>query len=909
MRHHKRLLLFFGFLGAAILVASPAFAELTSTPQTSWGVQTKGASNTIAQWDALTWAVDQVDSTIFIGGNYLEVTNGDQVHSQAYLAAFDADTGRWQSWFRPQVGDAVFALQPTPDGGLLVGGEMGQWNGVTRGALVKIDPKTGDLWPGWNTRAFGGPSVIRDLSLEADGYVYAVGNFTTVTSGNGPMAAGGAFRFDPITGAIDTNWLPSLENGTGWGVSRSKTQAVTYIAGFFQSVDGDTTAQGFVGIDDAGSITANRDAIPFNGCSNWSYCSQLYDVEATEFGDLWVGGVEHALYVVDEGDGSLIKMHYSGCDPSKNVDCQPNNWYGGEFQELERVGNRIYATCHCWYDLFSADEVMAHARPEDTPNTVHSTVDALMAFDVVSAERINSFRPYLTGTSGGFGMHVNPDDGCLWATGGFQSYGQPGGAQPPARDVVRICDSAGPTPHTTPVAAPPAPELCSVALVDPADPSLGASVTWTNAPTSVGTIIYRSVDGGGSYWRGRVNPPLPSEFVEVPAVNTVSSYSVLHVYPAGQRSAPAPCGSVDLMPQLVPPSSCLALVDAGGVPSLSWDAGNDAAAFIIRRSVDGGPSYWRGRTSETTFTGATLTPGRSYDYTVTSQAADGSTAGPVPCNPTLTVQGPELIPPSACTATIDQNGRAALSWDAGSNATNFVIRRSVNGGTAYWRGSTPTTNFVGATLEAGRTFDYTVTAKAADGSTAPPVPCNPTLTVEVPQLGVLTSCDATLMENNEVVVGWLQVENAQRYVVRRSANNGTFYWRGSVNADQASNAAFFDTPISDTRTYVYSVTAIGLDGTTATPVECAPSVTVVPPPIAVITTCTVSPDFTISWTDPVVFDVVVYRSVNGGPDYWRGRVSPPASSFSDTGSPTVNYSYSVVVVAPDGRRGDPGTCA
>lgn len=210
------MLLFVGFLAVALVASVPALAEFSSDKQTDWGVQTKGNSDTIGEWAALAWEVDQVDGTIFIGGNYLEVTNGSQIHTQPYLSAFDAETGAWQSWFRPDLGSAVFALQPTPDGGLLVGGEIGTWNGDLVGSLVKIDPATGERWPGFETRLFGGNSVVRDLKLESDGYVYAVGSFSQANEGNGPFAVSGAVRFDPVSGNIDQTWTPTIADGAAW---------------------------------------------------------------------------------------------------------------------------------------------------------------------------------------------------------------------------------------------------------------------------------------------------------------------------------------------------------------------------------------------------------------------------------------------------------------------------------------------------------------------------------------------------------------------------------------------------------------------------------------------------------------------------------------------------------------------
>ena len=328
MRMAAALSMIFGIV-AVLGAPTPASAEYDSTKRSDYGVATQGASGTIAQWDALTWEIEQVGNRIFVGGNFLDVVDGSGtiVGSQPYLAAMDATTGEWESWFTPDVGNAVFAMEIAPDGGLLVGGEMGTWNGQTIGALAKINPVTGDLWPGFNTRVYGGTSVIRDMQLEDDGWLYLAGGFTTVSENGVPIAQSGAVRIDPVTGAVDTSWTPQVTDGSVWGISRSKTTNLTYLAGHFNFVNGESGTAGFVSVDDTGQVVDKRDKVPFNGCfAIGGYCTQMYDVVATPQGDVWVGGVEHSLYVLDESSNLDMKWHhYAGCDPTKNVECPPGD--------------------------------------------------------------------------------------------------------------------------------------------------------------------------------------------------------------------------------------------------------------------------------------------------------------------------------------------------------------------------------------------------------------------------------------------------------------------------------------------------------------------------------------------------------------------------------------------------------
>jgi hypothetical protein len=259
--------------------SSPSAAEMDDVQRTSWGLATFGHSRAVAQFSSLGWALEEVNGEVYAGGNFLEVTNGPSTESQPYLASFATSTGAWQSDFRPVVGGPVLALAAGPDGGLFVGGEMDTWNGREVGALVKIDPATGEAWPGWNTRVYGGTSVIRDISLEPDGWLYVVGTFTTASDAGTPGAVANVVRMNPTTGAIDWSWLPQITNGTVWGVSASRTQPTVYLGGWF-SVNG----KPIVGIS-----TTDANTVTWSGFTmNYPCCGHIYDVQATEYGTVMV---------------------------------------------------------------------------------------------------------------------------------------------------------------------------------------------------------------------------------------------------------------------------------------------------------------------------------------------------------------------------------------------------------------------------------------------------------------------------------------------------------------------------------------------------------------------------------------------------------------------------------------------
>ena len=806
-----------GLVLAGVGSAGPAGAEINSDQQTDWGLATEGPSRTVGQWDALGWAVEQVDGTIFVGGKFLDVTDSHVLHSQPHLAAFDADTGAWHAWFRPDVAAPVLALQASPDGALFVGGEIDAWNGETLGAMAKIDPTTGELWPGWSTRVYGAGSAVRDFHIGDDGWLYIVGDFNRASRAGIAQTAGGAIRIDPVTGVIDSSWKPILAAGSGRGISTSEVSDLVFLSGNFLSVNAEPHTGGFVGLDDDANVVIDRTPVPFNGCSDETrtYCVTMYDVEASADGLVFVGGVEHALYVLDENDDMALRYHhYSGCDPSRNDPCQPKNWYGGEFQEIEEADGRIYATCHCWYDLFSADEVIPHTRPQAT--AVHGTVDALLAFDPATGARIESFRPYLTGDAGGWGLHVNPADGCLWATGGFDTYVPAGGVQRGAYDLLRLCDEAGPGPAAQPSASPPPPAACVSTAI-----GTDATVAWTNTTGVASTILERSVDGGNWYWRGRVEAP-DGDFGETVPDNRVTSYRLRFRYVAGQSSVTVECDTpIDLTPDLGAPASCSTTVenpvDGTAVVTISWQPGQDAARYVVYRSVDGANSYWRGRSDAPTLQLTdTVSVGVAYDYGVLARAADGTTSPLVPCGPTIEIEPPALAPVASCEAT-DAGGLATVTWPAADGADSYIVYRSVDGGDTYWRGrvDAPTTSFDDSIFD-GAIFAYSVAARGPSGQLTTPTPCGTVIDTNGDPILPITGCTAT-EDGSASTIDWAPSPNATSVIIERSGDGGPWYWRGRVD----SPGTTFVDPLRSGVEWTYRVTARDAAGTRTASTLCS----------------------------------------------------------------------------------------
>ncbi len=145
--------------------------------------------------------------------------------------------------------------------------------------------------------------------------------------------------------------------------------------------------------------------------------------------------------------------------------------------------------------------------------------------------------------------------------------------------------------------------------------------------------------------------------------------------------------------------------------------------------------------------------------------------------------------------------------------------------------------------------------------------------------GAVAECSA-VTAGSIVDVSWPAADGAAEYVVYRTVNDSPQYWRGRV-----SGTEFSDTTRSGVITYF--VAAKSADGTLSSLTECTSETTPGnPQPVA---SCSVSENgngFEVSWTPAAGADrYVIYRTVNASPQYWRGAVSAPATSFNDTSRP------------------------
>ncbi len=180
----------------------PGHTELVpDTPRTNQPTITSGEI----------WDIEVVGQRVYVAGSFSSIrqpNNGATV-DQAYLAAYNWNTGQVDTSFRPTfTNGAVTAVEASPDGTrLYIAGDFGTVNGLNRTAVAQIDPATGATIESFTANGNG---KVNELAV-TDSTVYVGGRFTTIN--NVPRSALAAL--DAQTGAVRNDFVNDITGGVG----------------------------------------------------------------------------------------------------------------------------------------------------------------------------------------------------------------------------------------------------------------------------------------------------------------------------------------------------------------------------------------------------------------------------------------------------------------------------------------------------------------------------------------------------------------------------------------------------------------------------------------------------------------------------------------------------------------------
>jgi len=178
----------------------------------------------------------QPDDKILLGGAFTTLNGGT---TRNHIARLDSN-GTVDS-FDPGADDVVLAMAVQPDGKILVGGrftKLGGGGATDRSKLGRLN-NDGTLDPDFNP---GADSDVTTISLQADGRIVVVGQFTTLAG----QSRNGIARLN-ADGSLDLNFDPGLNVGANVRTSALQADGKLVVGGAFTTFNGGTITRSNIG--------------------------------------------------------------------------------------------------------------------------------------------------------------------------------------------------------------------------------------------------------------------------------------------------------------------------------------------------------------------------------------------------------------------------------------------------------------------------------------------------------------------------------------------------------------------------------------------------------------------------------------------------------------------------------------
>jgi hypothetical protein len=236
---------------AALTTTTIALSGLSALVQRAPAGAIEGPmpSNVAPTWqtNSPVTALAATGGVLYAGGAFTSVrppgaAAGSGEVIRRHLAAFDAGTGRLIVGFSHEVNAAVTTLAASPDGKTIyVGGDFSSIDGVTRNRVAAFSAATGAL-TSWNP---GANARVASITASATA-VYLAGAFSTV----GGVAERRLAAVSPSTGAALAGFTASADDVV-YQTALSSGGDKLYLAGAFQSVNGDTAYRAAAAVDSA----------------------------------------------------------------------------------------------------------------------------------------------------------------------------------------------------------------------------------------------------------------------------------------------------------------------------------------------------------------------------------------------------------------------------------------------------------------------------------------------------------------------------------------------------------------------------------------------------------------------------------------------------------------------------------
>jgi len=270
-------------------------------------------------------------------------------------------------------------------------------------------------------------------------------------------------------------------------------------------------------------------------------------------------------------------------------------------------------------------------------------------------------------------------------------------------------------------------------------------------------------------------------------------------------------------------------VESNGVYDVSW-ADDTAFKYIVERSVNNSPWYWRAAVSDNgrnnyTFRDNGNTPaGSSVRYRLQTKATNNSspTRDPVICQLRDTERPTQA---TAIRVTAVSSASLRISWQAASDNVAvdryLIYRASTDGGSAVRVGETSGLSFTDTGLNASTGYWYYIRAADSSDNIGWRTGYHFGTTLSAP-VSATPACQVFEKTDRQFVVSWRDTD-VYKYIVERSVNGSPWYWRGAADDNNRDNYRFTDTgsaPAGANIVYRLRTTAIDNNSPSSNPKTC-----------------------------------------------------------------------------------------
>lgn len=388
---------------------------------------------------------------------------------------------------------------------------------------------------------------------------------------------------------------------------------------------------------------------------------------------------------------------------------------------------------------------------------------------------------------------------------------------------------------------------------DPPPPPPPSAPAWINVPGSSTdgnvTVSWAAVTGVASYvqqqqFNGGAWTQVYSGGATSKAINGLANGS--YVYRA-QACNSGGCGAFATsstltvnvpQPPPVPGSISVPASSSTGNVSISWSPSSGATSYVLQQQFNDG-GWTKAYSGPATSANPTGLASGAYVYRVEACNVVGCSGWRV--SGTLTVA---LIPAPPAAINVPSSSYSPaipVSWSASTNATNYVLQESVNGGGwgVAWSGNATSTT---VTVPDSGTYRFQVAACAAGGCSGFTLSGNVAVTLVPSSAPNLTAPSSST--TGTFTLTWTPVAGATRYQLNQNVG-------GVLTVPFNANGTSWTSSGLSAGTYYYQVFACNAAG--CGPGSNIPSVTVspvpaAPAPVTAPSSAWINEPFTVTWT-------------------------------------------------------------